>query len=81
MNGKVVHEAVMSVRGLPFNVQVFGAGNGKYYAYTRFSENDGIIIDGGSVEEVLELNSQSLPLAVTCRGRQLALALQEDPAE
>jgi hypothetical protein len=80
MHGRIVHEAVMIVRGLPFNVQVFDT-NGNYYAYTRFSANDGMIIDGRSVEEVMALCSASLPLAVSCRGRHLALAPLDDPAK
>jgi hypothetical protein len=72
MNGKI--EAVMCVMGLSFNVQVFGSDNGKYYALTRFSDSDKMIIDGSSVEEVLELHRFSLPLAVSCRRRYAPVA-------
>lgn len=80
MNGKIVHMAVMSVMGLPFNVQVFGSANGQYYALTCFSDSDKMIIDGRSVEEALELNRFSLPLAVSCRRRYVPVAPPEEGA-
>jgi hypothetical protein len=80
MDGTVVHEAGLNVLGQPYNVQVFGRDNGKYFALTRFSDSDIMIIDGISLEEVLERHCFSLPIAVGCRRRNLKADEGDGPA-
>ena len=65
--GSIVHETRMDVSGKKYCVQVFSGDNGRYFALTRFSASDAIIVDGSSIEEVMNRHIFCLPLAVGCR--------------
>jgi hypothetical protein len=68
MNDEVlVHSAEIDLDGSRFEIQVFCRIDGKYFAKTRFGENDIIINDGHSLEEALTKHERVLPLAVTSR--------------
>lgn len=65
--GSIVHETKMDVSGKKYRVQVFSGDNGRYFALTRFSKSDAIIVDGSSIEDVMNRHIFCLPLAVSCR--------------
>lgn len=67
VDGSIAHETTLRVADKTYNVQIFSCDNGKYFAFTRFSDRDAIIIDGASVQEALEKHVLCLPLAVGCR--------------
>jgi serine/threonine protein kinase HipA of HipAB toxin-antitoxin module len=63
----IVHVTELNVSGKSYSVQVFSRDNGKFYSFTQLGESDVIIIDGTSIEDVLERCRFSLPLAINCR--------------
>ena len=65
--GNIVHETELSVAEKIYRVQVFSRDSGKCYSLTKLGENDVIIIDGTSIDDVLERHRFSLPLAINCR--------------
>jgi hypothetical protein len=68
MNEEVlVHSTEISLDGSRFEINVYCRIDGKYFAKTRFGENDIIINDGNSLEDVLTKHEMILPLAVTSR--------------
>lgn len=68
MNNEIlVHEAEIEVHGDLYRVNVFCRNDGRHFAKTRFGEDDIIINDGASLEEVLEKHEKLLPLAISSR--------------
>jgi len=68
MNDEVlVHSTEINLDGTRFEIHVYCRVDGRYFAKTRFGENDIIINDGHSLEDVLSKHEQVLPLAVTSR--------------
>ena len=63
----LVHQTEVSLDGNRFEILVYCRMDGKYFAKTRFGENDIIINDGISLEEALTKHEKILPLAVTSR--------------
>jgi len=64
---RLVHEGTVTVQGEEFEVKVFCREDGRHFAKTSFSENDVIINDGLSLDEVLHRHRELLPLAVSSR--------------
>ena len=64
---KLVHRSEVDLNGNRYEIQVFCHDNGRFFARTSFGENDIIIHDGSSLEEVLLKHEQVLSLAVTSR--------------
>jgi len=65
-------ETSVQIAGCDYEIKVFRRSNGKYFAQTRFSENDSIVSDGTSIEETLRVHANSLPLAISCRSMGVA---------
>lgn len=63
----LVHQAEVNLEGNLFEIHVYRRIDGRYFAKTRFGENDIIINDGLSLEEALTKHERVLPLAVTSR--------------
>ena len=63
----LVHKAEFDLNGDRFEILVYCRDDGKFFAKTRFGENDIIINDGQSLEEALSKHERILPLAVTSR--------------
>ena len=66
-NEILVHETEIEVHGDLYTVNVFCRNDGRHFAKTRFGEDDIIINDGGSLEEVLDKHEKLLPLAIPSR--------------
>jgi uncharacterized protein YbcI len=64
---KLVHSTEVDLNGDQYEIQVFRRDDGRFFARTSFGENDIIIHDGTSLEEVLSKHEQVLSLAVTSR--------------
>jgi hypothetical protein len=64
---KLVHRTEVDLNGDRYEIQVFCRDDGRFFARTSFGENDIIIHDGTSLEEVLSKHEQVLSLAVTSR--------------
>jgi hypothetical protein len=64
---KLVHRTEVDLNGDRYEIQVFCRDDGMFFARTSFGENDIIIHDGTSLEEVLSKHEQVLSLAVTSR--------------
>ena len=64
---KLVHRAEVDLNGRRYEILVFRRDDGRFFARTSFDENDIIIHDGTSLEEVLSKHEQVLALAVTSR--------------
>lgn len=77
----IIHETELNVSGKNYSVQVFSGASGKYYSQTRLGESDVIIIDGISVEDVLERHRFSLPIAIDCRIQWPSLAVISYPTK
>ena len=63
---QLVHQAEIEVNGDRYTVTVFCRPDGRHVAKTRF-ENDDIINDGDSLDEVLTKHKRLLPLAISSR--------------
>jgi len=63
----LVHEEDISVNGLDCHITIYHQGETKYFAITRFSDNDAFICDGFSMEAVLAKHRGTIPLAISCR--------------
>ena len=63
----LVHQADVELLGDRYTIAVFIRDDGRYIATTRFAEDDIIINDGTSMEEVLARHERLLPLAVSSR--------------
>lgn len=63
---KLVHQTEIEMNGDRYTVTVFCRADGRHVAKTRF-ENDDIINDGNSLEEVLTKHASLLPLAISSR--------------
>ena len=66
-NEILVHETEVEVHGDFYTVNVFCRNDGRHFAKTRFGEDDIIINDGASLEEVLDKHEKLLPLAISSR--------------
>lgn len=63
----IVREMEIMIMGERCRVQVYGQQNGKFSAFTRFSETDAIISDGSTIDEVLARHAGILPVAIHSR--------------
>ena len=63
---QLVHQTEIELNGDRYTVTVFCRADGRHVAKTRF-ENDDIINDGDSLEEVLAKHENLLPLAISSR--------------
>ena len=63
----LVHKAEVELNGDLYEILVFCREDGRYFARTSFGENDIIIHDGPSLEDVLAKHEKVLSLAVTSR--------------
>ena len=63
----VGYEEVVSMNGQIYRINIYHDGGAKYFAMTRFSENDAFICDGISAEEALTKHRVAIPLAINCR--------------
>ncbi len=63
----VVHQSDVELQGDRYTITVFMRGDGRYVATTRFADDDIIINDGMTVEDVLSRHERLLPLAVSSR--------------
>lgn len=63
----LVHKADIECLGEHYQVMVFCRQDGRHFAKTFFAENDVIINDGSSLEEVLAKHERLLPLAISSR--------------
>jgi hypothetical protein len=66
-NALLVHEEELSLNGQNCRIGIYYQGERRFFAMTRFSDNDAFICDGSSVEEVLEKQRVAIPLAMSCR--------------
>lgn len=66
-HARLVHEEDVWVQGQNCRIDIYRLGAQKFYAMTRFSENDAFISDGFSLAEVLRKQRMAIPLAVSCR--------------
>ena len=63
----LVHKTEVELNGDCYEILVFCRDDGRYFARTSFGENDIIIHDGLSLEDVLSKHENVLALAVTSR--------------
>ena len=63
----LVHKTEVELNGDLYEILVFCREDGRFFARTSFGENDIIIHDGPSLEEVLSKHEEVLSLAVTSR--------------
>jgi hypothetical protein len=63
----LVHETDIEINGDSYAVKVYCRDDGRHFAKTHFDEDDIIIHDGSSLDEVLTKHEQLLPLAVSSR--------------
>ena len=68
MNNEIlVHESEIEILGDRYTINVFCRTDGRHFAKTRFGDDDIIINDGTSLEEVLDKHEKLLPLAISSR--------------
>lgn len=68
MSGEIlVHKSDVDLNGDRYEILVFCREDGRYFARTSFGENDVIIHDGPSLEDVLSKHEKVLALAITSR--------------
>ena len=68
MSGEsLVHKSVVDLNGDRYEILVFCREDGRFFARTSFGENDIIIHDGPSLEDVLAKHEKVLSLAITSR--------------
>ena len=63
----LVHQKEIDVLGDSYRVCVYCRPDGRHFAQTHFSDNDIIISDGETMEEVLDRHEKLIPLAVHSR--------------
>ena len=63
----LVHETDIEINGDSYAVKVYCRDDGRHFAKTHFGEDDIIIHDGSSLDEVLSKHEELLPLAVSSR--------------
>ena len=64
---KLVHKTEIEFQGDRYEVLVYCRTDGRHFARTYFGDDDVIINDGASLEEVLDRHERLLPLAVSSR--------------
>ena len=64
---KLVHKTEVELQGDSYEVLVYCRADGRHFARTYFGDDDVIINDGSSLEEVLDRHERLLPLAVSSR--------------
>ncbi|MSM40911.1 MAG: hypothetical protein GJT30_14950 [Geobacter sp.] len=64
---RLVYSAEQQINDEHYCISVYCRSDGRHYAKTFLSETDIIINDGSSLEEVLRIHRDLLPLAVTSR--------------
>lgn len=64
---RLVYSAEQQIDDERYSISVYCRSDGRHYAKTFLSESDIIINDGSSLEEVLRIHRDLLPLAVTSR--------------
>jgi hypothetical protein len=67
-----VLETSLQISGRHYEIRVFRRSNGRHFAMTRFSDSDIIVSDGHSLEDTLRVHSCCLPLAVSCRRKDIS---------
>jgi hypothetical protein len=76
----MVYREKLIVYGQHCRIEIYRQGQRNFFAMTRFDENDAIICDGFSVDEVLAKHRGAIPLALGSRlssrrrGRRPAVA-------
>lgn len=78
-NGKLVHEAHVKVDGESFQVLVYCRDDGRHFAKTHLGGEDIIINDGVTLEDVLHVHEQVLPLAISTRRIRQQIKEEEYP--
>jgi hypothetical protein len=63
----LVHKTEVELNGARYEILVYCRDDGRFFARTSFDENDIIIHDGPTLEEVLSKHEKVLSLAVTSR--------------
>lgn len=63
----LVHQSEVELLGECYTIAVFSRDDGRYVATTRFADDDIIINDGESLEDVLSRHERLLPLAISSR--------------
>ena len=63
----LVYEMAVEHETESYRIRVYSSDNGRYYAETPLSEDDIIINDASSLEEVLLKHAKLLPLAISAR--------------
>jgi len=64
---KLVHRTDIELHGDLYQIMVFCREDGRHFAKTFFAEDDIIINDGATLEEVLVKHQRLLPLAISSR--------------
>ncbi|GFE59410.1 hypothetical protein [Geobacter sp. AOG1] len=64
---KLVHRTEIELQGDRYEIMVYCRTDGRHFARTYFGDDDVIINDGSSLEEVLAQHERLLPLAVCSR--------------
>lgn len=80
-NLRLVHETRLAVGEDSYTVTVYCRTDGRHFAKTSFSEDDIIINDGDTLEEVLDKHERLLPLAVSSRQMRQSLRGVPDQTE
>jgi len=63
----LVQQKEIDVLGKTYRVSVYCRPDGRHFAQTHFAENDIIISDGETLEEVLSRHERLIPLAIHSR--------------
>lgn len=63
----LVHKSEIELHGDSYQIMIYCREDGRHFAKTHLSENDIIINDGFSLEEVLAKHEKLLPLAINSR--------------
>ena len=63
----MVYQEEMRVYGQNCRIEIYHQGRKNFFAVTRFDENDAIICDGFSLDEVLAKHRGAIPLALSSR--------------
>lgn len=61
---RLVHKTEYKYEGIPYEIMVYCDGEGHHFAETYLNDDDIIINDGPSLEEVLNKHTSILPLAI-----------------
>ncbi len=63
----LVHKSEIELHGDSYQIMIYCRKDGRHFAQTHLGENDIIINDGSSLEEVLAKHERLLPLAINSR--------------